>query len=653
MPGRLLAENVLLATEIVQGYNRKNIEPRGMLKVDIRKAFDSVNWDFILSALRSLGIPEKFVCWIGQCITSPSFSVCINGSSSGYFKSTKGLRQGDPISPYLFVLGMEVFSRLLNSRFDQGYIHYHPKTSGISLSHLMFADDVMVFFDGSEASLHGINESLHDFATWSGLHMSREKTQLFHAGLNILESTAIARHGFPVGSLPIRYLGLPLMHRKLRISEYEVLLEKIACRFRGWAVKSLSFVGRAQLINSVIYGNVNFWLSTFILPKGCIKRIESLCSRFLWSGKIDGSCGAKVAWSSVCLPKKEGGLGLRSFKDWNITLCLRFIWLLFSTSDSLWSKWHKFHNIKEKIFWDIKESQRDSWTWKFLLRLRPVADQFVRSNIGNGRKTSFWFDNWTPLGPLIKCFGSDGPRSLRIPLSSRVKDACTSTGWTLPHPRSDISLRLHAHLSTLHNPAVSSREDVFSWVANSVVCRGYSSAKTWEVLRPRQDTVDWFPLVWFKGAIPKLAFNMWVSNLNRLPTKQRMASWGIPVSPSCSFCSLTDESRDHLLLGCEYSFAIWRLVLAKLEPNRRVFVTWAELLSWQRASSSTAPSLLRKLASQSTVYHLWKQRNNVVHNHVSIPAAPIFRIIDREIRNIITARRNRKRYRNLMQLWLT
>lgn len=282
-----MAENVLLATEVVQGYNRKRISPRAMLKVDIKKAFDSVNWSFLLSALRALRIPEIFVGWISECLTTPTFSVCLNGNSSGYFRSSKGLRQGDPLSPYLFLLAMEVFSSLLKSRYEQGYIRFHPKTSCISLTHLMFADDVMIFFDGSEASLHGINEALDDFASWSGLQMNRDKTHLFHAGLLPLHSAAIARHGFPVAALPIRYLGLPLMHRKLKISEYHPLLDQIAGKFRGWAVRTLSFAGRTQLIASVIYGAVNFWLSTFILPKGCIKKIESLCSRFLWSGSID------------------------------------------------------------------------------------------------------------------------------------------------------------------------------------------------------------------------------------------------------------------------------------------------------------------------------------------------------------------------------
>lgn len=160
--------------------------------------------------------------------------------------------------------------------------------------------------------------------------MNRDKTSLFLAGTNPSDSHAIACVGFPRGSFPVRYLGLPLLSRKLRIAEYAPLIEKLTKRFRAWAVKTLSFAGRVQLIASVINGIVNFWISTFVLPKGCLKRIESLCSKFLWSGNIDVRKGAKVAWSDVCLPKDEGGVGLRRFAVWNTTLCLRFVWLLFA-----------------------------------------------------------------------------------------------------------------------------------------------------------------------------------------------------------------------------------------------------------------------------------------------------------------------------------
>lgn len=220
---------------------------------------------------------------------------------------------------------MKVFSSLLKSRFNTRYFHYHPRTEALGISHLMFADDVMIFFYDGSSSLHGISEALGDFASWSGLCINRDKTHLFFAGPNSLETSAITSYDFPVGSIFIRYLGVPLMHRKLRISEYEPFLDKIVKRFRSWAVKILSFAGRLQLLGSVIYGKVNFWMSTFILPQDCIKRIESLCTRFLWSETIDRSKGARVSWSTVCLPNIEGGLGLRRLSVWNKNLCLRFI----------------------------------------------------------------------------------------------------------------------------------------------------------------------------------------------------------------------------------------------------------------------------------------------------------------------------------------
>lgn len=341
-----------------------------MLKVDLRKDFDSVRWDFIISTLKAANLPEKFIGWIHQCISTATFSVLVNGQSRGFFKSTTGLRQGDPLSPYLFVLAMEVFSGLLHSRYASGYITYHPRTASLEISHLMFADDVMIFFDGSSSSLHGIYETLEDFAGWSGLHMNREKTQLFHAGLSELECIVLASYGFTIGSLPIRYLGLPLMSRKLKITEYATLIDKITARFNSWAVKSLSFAGRLQLIASVISGLVNFWISTFILPMGCIRNIESLCSRFLWSGRIDKKGMAKIAWSQESLPKKEGGLGLRRFAAWNKILCLRLIWILFSNSGSLWVAWHKHHNVSVSTsFWNQSEKSNDSWNWKCLMRL--------------------------------------------------------------------------------------------------------------------------------------------------------------------------------------------------------------------------------------------------------------------------------------------
>lgn len=229
-----------------------------MLKVDLQKAFDTLNWDFLLHTLEALDFPLCFRNLIKQWVITVSFSVSINGELCGYFRGPRGLRQGDPLTPYLFVLALEVFSQMLRVKYFDGSIGYHPYTTDLSLTHLAFADDIMIFFDGCKESLTNITETLEAFADWSGLRMNAAKTELFTAGLNQAETMELSALGYNIGSLPIRYLGLPLMHRKLRITDYRPLLDKIARCFDLWSSKALSFAGRKELIVSVIYGSINF-----------------------------------------------------------------------------------------------------------------------------------------------------------------------------------------------------------------------------------------------------------------------------------------------------------------------------------------------------------------------------------------------------------
>lgn len=632
LPGRLLAENVLLATDLVNGYNTQAATPRGMLKVDLRKAFDCLCWDFILASLRALAIPESYIALISECLTTASFSVCVNGATGGFFKSTKCIRQGDPLSPYLFVLAMESLSRLLTSRYDSQDIGYHSRTEQLQISHLMFADDVMVFFDGCSNSLHRIVECLDDFASWSGLHMNIAKTELFTSGLDQCETLAIANYGFTSGNLPIRYLGLPLMARKLKISEYAPLLNKITASMRAWSVKLLSFAGRLQLLRTVIFGTINFWTSAYMLPKGCIQAIESLCSKFLWSGNIENRGIAKIDWATVCLPKEEGGLGLRRLAVWNQVQYLKFIWILLTSSTSLWADWHRSIHLSSQSFWSISPQQSDSWAWRRILKLRPLAIQFCYSVVGNGLNTSFWFDVWTPLGQLISYIGSSGPRALRVQCDVVVADAVNASSWLLPHPRSQQEVDLHSHLTTINLPLNSDVLDAYIWIAGDSPLNVFRSADTWEVMRPRQEAKDWFDVVWFKGAVPKHAFTMWVTNYDRLPTRSRLASWGIPVNPCCVLCSRVAETRDHLMLSCDYSVAIWKEVFIRCRSSITVFADWSELLSWIRSPNSSKLSLLRKVAAQAVIFHIWKQRNNLVHNQISVPSSVVFQGIHREVK---------------------
>ncbi|XP_020873020.1 uncharacterized protein LOC110226299 [Arabidopsis lyrata subsp. lyrata] len=211
---------------------------------------------------------------------------------------------------------------------------------------------------------------------------------------------------------------------------------------------------------------------------------------------------------------------------------------------------------------------------------------------------------------------------------------------------------LHNHLNTISLPLRPLVEDVYGWYVNDVDCNSFSSSKTWQVIRQREEKKGWAAAIWFKGSIPRNAFNMWTTHLDRLPTRARLQAWGLPVSPLCCLCSAETETRDHLMLRCDFSTAIWNLVQSRLRLHSLRFLDWAELLSWIRRTSPTAPSTLRKLITQAVVYATWKQRNNMLHNSNHIAPAAAFMIIDREVINSINARRHRRKFRNLMSLWL-
>ena len=281
--GRLLVENTTLAGELVNGYHKNKGAKKITIKVDIAKAFDTLSWDFLFSCLEGLQFPAKFIRQLKACVCTSSFMVGYNGSVHGFFKGKRGLRQGDSLSPYLFVIAMNCLSHMLNDAARQNRFRYHTNCSPTKLTHLSFADDLLIFIDGSINSVQQVLQVLKEFEKRSVLAVSMQKTSFYASGMTVEETDLIqASTGMSLGSLPVRYLGVPLNSKKLSLVNCEPLIHQIKTRFSSWSVKSLSFSGRLLLIKTVIAGITTFWCSAFVLPKACINRINSLCSIFLW-----------------------------------------------------------------------------------------------------------------------------------------------------------------------------------------------------------------------------------------------------------------------------------------------------------------------------------------------------------------------------------
>lgn len=633
--GRLLCENVLLASELISNFNVEGVVTRGCLQIDLTKAYDSLDWNFLLNILRAIHLPEVFIKWIQECISSTSFSIAFNGELLGFFPGKKGLRQGDPISSLLFVLAMDVLSKQLDKGAVNQVFRIHPKCEAPLVTHLSFADDVLIFFDGSEASLMGILSILDEFRETSGLRVNTAKTALFLDGGDYQLTQAVAgRVGLQSGCFPVKYLGVPLTSKKLRKQDYQPLLDRISKRLESWTIRHLSFAGRLQLIKSVIYSTITFWASIFLLPNQCLAEIERMCSGFLWRGVPNSARGAKVSWESVCTPKECGGLGLRRLLPWNKVLGLKLIWLLFAAGGSLWVSWVRRHLIGNASFWDLDANCAGSWLWRSLCKLRIVARPFIICEIGSGISCSFWRDNWTLLGPLIELTGASGPRVSGLPLNSVVADAVRNGEWWLTSSRSrnPIIALLKQCLPLPQLLDNAQEDDSYLWrIGVNSPSALFSTSQTWHHLNPPGIEVSWHEGVWFKGRIPKHAFISWLAVRNRLHTRDRLLRWGLPVPSSCLLCNAFDESLQHLFFDCVYSSEVWIFFCS------RALVTpptlFEQAVRWlKNPSRNLNITLILRLSFQATLYALWKERNSRLHSQLTRPPAALILDINNSLR---------------------
>lgn len=269
---RSIVDNIHLAQELFRKYNRKSASPRCILKVDLLKAYDTIHWEFLEEALQYLRFPDRFICWIMECVTTAAYSASVNGQLHGFFRGKRGLRQGDPLSPYLFTICLEMLTRSLKHATSSPDYNFHPKCEPLGITHLAYADGLLLFSTGDIGSVKILMQCLHEYSSTAGLQANVLKSNLFAAGvseqvrIDLLQIT-----GFQAGVFSFRYLGIPLASNKLKISDYDCLLEKLNSKVQAWPKKSISHAGRLELIRSVLQGVQCYWMSVLPFPEGVLR----------------------------------------------------------------------------------------------------------------------------------------------------------------------------------------------------------------------------------------------------------------------------------------------------------------------------------------------------------------------------------------------
>ncbi|GJU20036.1 RNA-directed DNA polymerase, eukaryota, reverse transcriptase zinc-binding domain protein [Tanacetum coccineum] len=216
------------------------------------------------------------------------FSININDENCGFFKRGRGLRQGDPMSPYLFTMVMEFFTLIMERNMENTpEFNYHFGCRRLKVTHICFADDLLVFFHGDPSSVRLIKSSLEEFGSHSGLVPNFNKSTIFFRSINNEDQQCLLDIlPFQKGSLPMRYLGVPLITKRL-----------------------------------------------------VVKEINSILKAFLWNSGEVSKGKTKIVWKNVCKPKIHGGLGLKDLICWNKALLVKHIWNIANKKDTLWVKW--------------------------------------------------------------------------------------------------------------------------------------------------------------------------------------------------------------------------------------------------------------------------------------------------------------------------
>ncbi|XP_022040145.1 uncharacterized protein LOC110942657 [Helianthus annuus] len=658
VPGRRISDNVLLTQELMHNYHRNVGPPKCAFKVDIQKAYDTVDWNFLKGILRGFGFHPTMIHWIMLCVSTTSYSVCVNGEVHGFFKGSRGLRQGDPVSPYLFTLVMEVLTAILQHtvRIDNSF-KFHNKCERQQIVNLCFADDLFIFAKGEIASARCIMKALDSFSKMSGLLPSVQKSTVFFSNVPSYVKAAILNlMPFKEGSLPVKYLGVPLISTRLLQKDCLLLLEKLENRIMHWRNKLLSFAGRLQLINSVLSSMHIYWSSVFILPNRVIQKLEALMRNFLWSHDSAFQKGrSKVSWKTVCVPKYEGGLGIRRISDANVALMTNHIWSILSRRHSVWVEWVHSYRLRGKSFWVCKVPASCCWSWRKILQLRPIVRKFFWSEIGNGSATFAWHDNWSEIGPLDQFLSPRMIASAGFNMESKVSDVYSDTSWSWPVAWRD----LYPVLIQLDGISLQPNKlDKVLWRQGNQK-HVFSSSRVWDSVRFHAVEVDWCRLVWFGQCIPRHAFLLWLIMRRKLLTQDKILSWDLSRRKNmnmmcCLLCYANHDSHTHLFFECKFSTQVWLLVRQKAGMGS-VHAKWDDIVNWllDRSNSKLASVYVAKLTVAATAYFIWQERNARLFRNQVRPPESLSETIIQQVRYKLIGAKLKKcdNVRKLLRAW--
>ncbi|KAL3833965.1 hypothetical protein ACJIZ3_008701 [Penstemon smallii] len=566
VPSRQITDNVLVAYEIAEfmRHSKRSDISHMAIKLDMCKAYDKVEWPFLRAVMIKLGFDIHFVELIMLCISSVTYSCVLNGNQIGYIVPERGIRQGDPLSPFLFLFCAEALSSLFAMEEERGNISGVKICTGApKVSHLLFADDTLVLCQANTGEALCIKNILDLYGKASGQDINFQKS-----------SIVFSRHTKPEdimrvqSVLPIRveeshekYLGLPLVIGRSKKEVFDFIRERFWNRIQGWNEKLLSRAGKEVLIKAVIQAIPSYVMSCFKLPKTFIRELESMISGFWWNDRGERKTHW-VNWKTLCKSKKIGGLGFRNLEAFNTALLAKQAWRIITKPENLLSRILKAKYFPNEDFLDAQLGPRPSFTWRSIWGSKNLVAAGLRWRVGNGENIDIWKDPWIPRPTTFKISSPQNPLMQSTKVSSLIdddlriwnKDLIESIFW--PEEATFI-------LSIPLGSRINQDKQIWHYTNNGQFS-GRSAHHLALQMAEQESTStatqkDW-KWIWSLRVPPKVKIFLWRFCHNALPTRMALSRRGVSIMDTlCPVCNTEDENLIHTFLHCSYARQFWAI----------------------------------------------------------------------------------------------
>ncbi|KAL5794824.1 hypothetical protein ACOSP7_003418 [Xanthoceras sorbifolium] len=607
VPGRLIFDNIMVAFELLHSIKKQKKGKRGYaaIKLDMSKAYDRVEWGFLEFILEKLGFPNHFRALVMDCVPTSKLSFLVNGKSVGEVSPQRGLRQGCPLSPYLFLLCAEALSTLIKGNESNGQSLGMRCCRGSPLvSHLFFADNSIVFCRASVQNCEKLKQILNVYEKASGQRINLLKSNItFSPNVEDDCSASILNClGLANAQAHDKYLGLPTMVGKNKRKTFSDIKERVWRKIRGWKGNLFSMGGKEVLIKAVAQAIPTFTMSIFQLPSVLCNELCSMIMGFWW-GASDGN--KKISWvarDKLCSLKTHGGLGFKDLSLFNQALLGKQAWRIVMNKDSLVSRVLKAKYFRQEDFLSASLKQGSSHLWRSLVWGRSLLFKGLRWRVGNGKDIRAFQDPWIPRASTFRPFSMAPVEDFKV--ASLISPS--SHSWDLA--------KLDQIFVAADRDSILEIPLSFGDCADSLIWHfdksGEYSVKLSLSGSSSSPNSKWWLALWNLNIPPKIKIFIWRVCHNAIPSLCNLCSRKIVVDPCCSRCGDAPESSAHALFWCSSVRPIWESTVFWAVLNLQRHISCFDLILWVfvRAKRAEFEEFCMIL------WGVWSDRNAVFHS---------------------------------------